>query len=155
MPATHQGSFRREGGKPLTQSPSQLQEGSFAASALLWLLPHRQGSDRSRCTYPLATCAVAILIAFVNIDSAMASQSMFVFVQQADSPGNDYSRIDHSSFEKCELSCERDMACNAFTYNQIKGECFLKKAPAQWTTIRLGAITGIKLSPLQLPPEGE
>jgi PAN domain-containing protein len=103
----------------------------------------------------LATCVVAISIAFVNPERAMALQSMFVFVQQADSPGNDYSRIDHSSFEKCELSCERDVACNAFTYNQIKGECFLKRAPAQWTTIRLGAITGIKLSPVQLPSQGE
>ena len=103
----------------------------------------------------LTKCVVAISIAFVNPEHAMALQSMFVFVQQADSPGNDYLRIDHSSFEKCELSCERDVACNAFTYNQIKGECFLKSAPAQWTTIRLGAITGIKLSPVQLPSQGE
>jgi PAN domain-containing protein len=95
------------------------------------------------------TCLV--LIPFMP---AMAAEKMFVFVPQADSPGNDYSRIDHSSFEKCELSCERDVACNAFTYNQIKGLCLLKKAPAQWTTIAIGAITGIKLSPL-LPSEGE
>jgi hypothetical protein len=73
----------------------------------------------------VANCAVAISIMFVIPERAMALESMFVFVQQADSPGNDYSRIDHSSFEKCELSCERDVACNAFTYNQIKGECFL------------------------------
>jgi hypothetical protein len=103
----------------------------------------------------LATCAVAISITLVISEQAVAVESMFVFVQEADSPGNDYSRTDHSSFERCELSCERDVACNAFTYNQIKGECFLKKAPAQWTTIRLGAITGIKLSPVQLPSKGE
>src|SRR6476646_1381788 len=103
----------------------------------------------------LATCAVAISITLVISEQAVGVESMFVFVQEADSPGNDYSRTDHSSFERCELSCERDVACNAFTYNQIKGECFLKKAPAQWTTIRLGAITGIKLSPVQLPSKGE
>jgi hypothetical protein len=97
----------------------------------------------------LLTCLP--LIPFIP---AMAAESMFVFVPQADSPGNDYSRIDHSSFEKCELSCERDVACNAFTYNQIKGECFLKSAPAQWTMITLGAITGIKLSPV-VPSAGE
>ena len=102
----------------------------------------------------LVRCLVGILITFVIPEQAMAAEKMFVFVPQADSPGNDYSRKDHSSFEKCELSCERDVACNAFTYNQIKGECFLKSAPAQWTIIALGAITGIKLSPV-LPPEGE
>jgi PAN domain len=93
-------------------------------------------------------------LVLIPLMPAMAAEKMFVFVQQADSPGNDYSRTDHSSFEKCELSCERDVACNAFTYNQIKGECFLKGAPAQWTVIRLGAITGIKLSPVP-PSEGE
>jgi PAN domain len=102
-----------------------------------------------------AVIVVAISIAFVIPLGAMAASSMFVFVQQADSPGNDYSRTDHSSFEKCELNCERDVACNAFTYNQIKSECFLKTAPSQWTTIRLGAITGIKVSPVQLPSGGD
>jgi PAN domain-containing protein len=102
----------------------------------------------------LVTCVVAISITLMIPEQATAAQKMFVFVSQADSLGNDYSRTDHSSFEKCELSCERDVACNAFTYNQIKSECFLKTAPAQWTTITLGAITGIKLSPV-LPSEGE
>lgn len=102
----------------------------------------------------LVTCGVAISVTFLIPEQALAAEKMFVFVPQADSPGNDYSRIDHSSFEKCELSCERDVGCNAFTYNQIKGECFLKRAPAQWTIITLGAITGIKLSPV-LPSEGE
>jgi PAN domain-containing protein len=57
-----------------------------------------------------------------------------------------------SLFDECEHSCETETTCNAFTYNQINGVCFLKSAAAQWTTITLGAITGIKLSPL-LPSE--
>jgi hypothetical protein len=120
-----------------------------------WLQQKLTGSAMHQFRAILATCVVAISTTFAIPDRATAVESMFVFVQQADSPGNDYSRIDHSSFEKCELSCERDVACNAFTYNQIKGECFLKKAPAQWTTMRLGAITGIKLSPVRPPSEGE
>jgi PAN domain len=103
----------------------------------------------------LAKCVITISIMLVIPEQATALERLFVFVQQADSPGNDYSRINNSTFEKCELSCERDIECNAFTYNQIRGECFLKKAPAQWTTIRPGAITGIRLSPIQLSPEDE
>jgi alpha-2-macroglobulin len=96
----------------------------------------------------LVTCMATISITFVVAAPAMAGYKMFVFAQQADSPGNDYSRIDHFSFDECEHSCETDTACNAFTYNQIKGVCFLKSAAAQWTMVTLGAITGIKLSPL-------
>jgi hypothetical protein len=96
----------------------------------------------------LVTCVATISITFVVASPATAGYNMFVFAQQADSPGNDYSRIDHFSFDECEHSCETDTACNAFTYNQIKGVCFLKSAAAQWTMITLGAITGIKLSPL-------
>ncbi len=100
----------------------------------------------------LVTYLAAISITFIVAGPAMAGYNMFVFVPQADSPGNDYSRIDHFSFDEGEHSCEVDTACNAFTYNQIKQVCFLKRAAAQWTMITLGAITGIKLSPL-LPSE--
>jgi hypothetical protein len=108
----------------------------------------------------LVTCVATISITLIVAPPAIAGYNLFVFVQQADSPGNDYSRIDHFSFDECEHSCEADTACNAFTYNQIKGVCFLKSAAAQWTMITLGAITGIKLSPLlpselSLPSEGE
>jgi hypothetical protein len=103
----------------------------------------------------LVKAMVAVSFVLVMPEQPMALERLFVFVQQADSPGNDYSRIDNSTFEKCQLSCERDIECNAFTYNQFRGECFLKKAPAQWTTIRPGAITGIRLSPIQLSPEDE
>jgi hypothetical protein len=100
----------------------------------------------------LVTCVATLSITFIVAPPALAGYSLFVFVQQADSPGNDYSRINHSSFDECERSCETDTTCNAFTYNEIKGVCFLKSAAAQWTTITIGAITGIKLSPL-LPSE--
>ena len=101
-------------------------------------------------TAALIAHVLAISIGFAATQ-AIALEKIFVFVSQADSPGNDYSKTVHSTFEKCVLSCERDTQCNAFTYNQIKSECFLKTAPAQWTVIRLGAITGIRLSPLPLP----
>jgi hypothetical protein len=89
---------------------------------------------------------LAILVTFAG--PATANESLFVFVPEADSPGNDYSRIDHFSFEECQQSCETDTACNAFTYNQAQAVCFLKRAANQWTTFYAWAITGIKLSPL-------
>jgi S1-C subfamily serine protease len=72
--------------------------------------------------------------------------SSFVLISQADSVGNDYSRIDHFSFEECRSSCAADDGCNAFTYNHARGVCFLKDAPNQWTTFYAWATTGIKLS---------
>lgn len=84
---------------------------------------------------------------------AMAGYSNFVFVAQADSPGNDYKRIAGLSFDQCVTACDADTACNAFTYNQLKSICFLKSAAAQWTITTLGAITGIRLSPFSF--EGE
>lgn len=91
---------------------------------------------------------LAISIAFIFAAPAMANESLFVFVPHADSPGNDYSKIKHSSFEECQTSCETDTACNAFTYNQAQNVCFLKRAASQWTTFYAWGITGIKLSPL-------
>ena len=84
---------------------------------------------------------------------AVAGYSSFVFVPQADSPGNDYKRIGSLSFDECVNKCDADTACNAFTYNELKRICFLKSAAAQWTILTLGAITGIRLSPFSL--EGE
>jgi hypothetical protein len=75
------------------------------------------------------------------------SGPFFVILPQADSPGNDYSRIDHFSFENCRSSCEADDGCNAFTYNHARGVCFLKLAANQWTSFYASAISGIKLSP--------
>jgi hypothetical protein len=97
--------------------------------------------------------------------TAGASQSggpSFVIVAQADTPGNDYSRINNSSFEDCRSRCEADDGCNAFTYNHGRGVCFLKRAVNQWTTFYAWASTGIKLSrsettaPVKAPtpPEG-
>jgi S1-C subfamily serine protease len=89
----------------------------------------------------------------------------FVILSQADTPGNDYSRIDNFSFEDCRSSCEADDACNAFTYNHARGVCFLKRAANQWTTFYAWAATGIKLrspqpgertaTPQHLPTTGE
>lgn len=87
-------------------------------------------------------------VALIFVSPAVANQSLFVFVPHADSPGNDYSKINHSSFEECQTSCETDTACNAFTYNQAQNVCFLKRAASQWTTFYAFGITGIKLSPL-------
>jgi hypothetical protein len=70
----------------------------------------------------------------------------FIVLPRADSPGSDYSRIDHFSLEECQGSCEADEGCNAFTYNLARGVCFLKRAANQWTNFHAWAITGIKLS---------
>ena len=95
----------------------------------------------------LVTCVLAISITLVPARQAMAQSpgNGFVFVPQADSPGNDYSRIDNFSFDECQHSCDGDTACNAFTYNQVHGVCFLKTAANQWTKFYTWAITGIKL----------
>ena len=98
------------------------------------------------------TCVV-VSITSMLAPPAMAGYGSFVFVPQADSPGNDYKRIGGLSFDECVHSCDADTACNAFTYNQLKRICFLKSAAAQWTILSLGAITGIRLSPFSL--EGE
>jgi hypothetical protein len=57
-----------------------------------------------------ARLTIAMLIALSTPTSAQ--QSAFVFVPRADSPGNDYSRIEHFSFEECQHSCDADSACN-------------------------------------------
>jgi hypothetical protein len=75
-----------------------------------------------------------------------------IVLSQADSPGNDYSRIDHFSLEECRNSCETDEGCNAFTYNQARGVCFLKRSASQSTNFHPWAIAGIKLS--SRPPKG-
>jgi hypothetical protein len=96
---------------------------------------------------------VVVSITSMLAAPAMAGYSSFVFVPQADSPGNDYKRVGGLSFDECVNRCDADTACNAFTYNRLKQICFLKSAAAQWTIINLGAITGIRLSPFSL--EGE
>ncbi len=98
------------------------------------------------------SCAV-VSITSMLVAPAMAGYSNFVFAAQADSPGSDYKRIGGLSFDKCVTACDADTNCNAFTYNELKRTCFLKSSAAQWTILRIGAITGIKLSPLSL--EGE
>jgi PAN domain len=84
---------------------------------------------------------------FMLAAPAMAGESKFVFVPRADSPGNDYFRVDNSSLEECERRCDQQSACNAFTYNQLHGVCFLKRAASRVTKFYALAITGIKLSP--------
>lgn len=81
--------------------------------------------------------------------SEPGSVGSFVILSQADSPGNDYSRMDGSSYEDCRTGCEGDEGCKAFTYNHARGVCFLKRAANQWTSFHAWATTGIKLSPLQ------
>ena len=47
------------------------------------------------------TYLATISITFMVAGPAMAGYKMFVFVPQADSPGNDYSEKDHFSFDEC------------------------------------------------------
>jgi hypothetical protein len=78
---------------------------------------------------------------------AMADDNRFVFVPRADSPGNDYLRVDNSSIEECERRCDAQRECNAFTYNQIHNVCVLKVWANPQLTFYAFAITGVKLSP--------
>ena len=92
-------------------------------------------------------CAAIISTALVLAAPGMARESSFVFVPRADSPGNDYLRVDNSSFEDCGRRCDAESECNAFTYNQRKGVCFLKHSANPVTTFYAFAVTGIKLAP--------
>jgi len=82
---------------------------------------------------------------------AMAVENGFVFVPRADSPGNDYLRVDNSSIEECERRCDAQRECNAFTYNQIHNVCVLKVWANPQLTFYAFAITGVKLSPSVRP----
>ena len=95
-------------------------------------------------------CAAIISTTFMLASPARASENRFVFIPQADSPGNDYLRLDPSSLEECERRCDEQSACNAFTYNQRHGVCFLKRSANRSTKFYAFAITGIKLSPAEV-----
>jgi hypothetical protein len=88
------------------------------------------------------TLAILVLLS----SPAGAGESLFVFIPRADSPGNDYTRIEHFTFDECAHSCDVDTKCNAFTYNQLNDVCFLKTAVNQWVQFYGWSITGVKLS---------
>ena len=94
----------------------------------------------------MRTYMLAMLLVVITAP-ALAQECPFVFVPKADSPGNDYTRIDNFSFEDCRRACANDFKCNAFTYNQAKDVCFLKTAPNQWVSLYAWSITGIKVPP--------
>jgi hypothetical protein len=96
--------------------------------------------------YAFAITGIRLSPSMLPASASRSSGPSFVLISQADSPGNDYSRIDHFSFEECRSSCAGDDGCNAFTYNHARGVCFLKRAPNQWTNFYAWASTGIKLS---------
>ena len=98
--------------------------------------------------------AAIISIAFMLAAPALVDENKFVFVPQGDSPGNDYQRVDHSSFEDCAQRCDAQSQCNAFTYNQLHSECFLKLSANRTTTFYALATTGVKLSPSVQPTAG-
>jgi hypothetical protein len=89
-----------------------------------------------------STLAILMLLS----SPAVAGESLFVFIPRADSPGNDYTRIEHFTFDECAHSCDSDTKCNAFTYNQLDDVCFLKTAVNQWVQFYAWSITGVKLS---------
>lgn len=75
-----------------------------------------------------------------------------VTIPQADSPGNDYATFTLFTTADCQRSCEADKACNAFTYNQARSVCFLKRAANQWMSFYPWATTGVKLFPVNQEP---
>ena len=95
---------------------------------------------------------VAIISATLMLAApAMAGENEFVFVPRADSPGNDYLRVENSSLEECERRCDALSECNAFTYNQLHSVCSLKRSANRVTEFYAFAITGIRLSPSVRP----
>jgi hypothetical protein len=100
------------------------------------------------------TGAAIISAALLLAAPAIGSESSFVYVSQADSPGNDYLRLENSSFEDCAQRCDAQGECNAFTFNQLHSVCFLKLAANRATTFYALATTGVKLSPSRLPTAG-
>jgi hypothetical protein len=106
-------------------------------------------ANRAAAFYAFGITGVKLSPSVQPTAGASGSGPSFVMLPQADSPGNDYSRIEHFSLEECRSSCETDDGCNAFTYNSARGVCFLKRAANQWTNFSAWAITGLKLSSLQ------
>ena len=99
-------------------------------------------------SWPVYVVCVAIISSTFSLSAtAMASENSFVFVSQADSTGSDYLRVGHSSFEDCAGKCDAQSLCNAFTYNQRRGVCFLKHSANRAIAFYAFAITGVKLSP--------
>ena len=99
-------------------------------------------------------CAAIISTTLILAAPATAGENKFVFVPQSDSPGNDYSTVENSSFEDCAQKCDDQSQCNAFTYNQLHSACFLKLSANRATTFYALAITGVKLSPSVQPIAG-
>jgi hypothetical protein len=99
-------------------------------------------------------CTAIITTTFILAAPASAGDNNFVFVPQSDSPGNDYSRVENSSFEDCARKCDDQSECNAFTFNQLHSACFLKRSANRATTFYSLAITGVKLSPSVQPTAG-
>jgi hypothetical protein len=103
-------------------------------------------ANRAAAFYAFGIAGIKLSPSVQPTAGASGSGPSFVMLPQADSPGNDYSRIEHFSLEECRSSCETDDGCNAFTYNSARGVCFLKRAANQWTNFSAWAITGLKLS---------
>jgi hypothetical protein len=106
----------------------------------------KYSANRQLTFYAFAITGVKLSPSVRPTASSTGSGPSFVILSQADSPGNDYSRIGDSSFEDCRSSCAADDGCNAFTYNHARGVCFLKRVANQWTTFFAWGTTGIKLS---------
>ena len=95
--------------------------------------------------------AAIFSVTLMLVGTGVASENSFVFIPQADSPGNDYSRVRNSSFEDCTKRCDAQNECNAFTYNQRQGVCFLKRSANRATAFYAFAITGVTRSVLAQP----
>jgi PAN domain len=99
-------------------------------------------------------CAAIISTTCIPAAPLKAGENKFVLVPRADSPGNDFLTVDNSSIEDCEHRCDADRECNSFTYNQLRGVCFLKFSANRMLTFHAAAITGVKLSPSVRPMAG-
>jgi PAN domain len=110
----------------------------------------KYAANRTTDFYVTASSGIRLAPSMMPTAAASASgRPSFVLLSQTDTPGNDYSRTEDSSFEDCRKSCETEERCAAFTYNHARGVCFLKRAVNQWTSFSTWAGTGIKLSPAE------
>ena len=81
------------------------------------------------------------LVLAIATGAAGAAERSINLLPGSDLPGFDY-RIDKNvSLDHCQSSCEDDIACRAFTYNEKAGWCFLKSTAAEPSAFK-GATSG-------------
>jgi hypothetical protein len=93
----------------------------------------KRSANRALAFYALSIKGVKLSPSGLGTATGGEVGNYFVIIPRADSPGNDYFRVTLFTLKGCQRSCEADKDCNAFTYNEARSVCFLKRAANQWT----------------------